>query len=70
MKEMYYVFCNQTLVTDGQAGKGRRAWFVLRLIADVLCGIVRPDSVDCMKGGWRVDMATGLAVRLNRNTNN
>ncbi len=70
MKEMYYVFCNQTLVTDGQAGKGRRAWGVLRLIADVLCGIVRPDSVDCMKGGWRVDMATGLAVRLNRNTNN
>lgn len=70
MKEMYYVFCNQTLVTDGQAGKGRRAWCVLRLIADVLCGIVRPDSVDCMMGGWRVDMATGLAVRLNRNTNN
>lgn len=70
MKEMYYVFCNQTLVTDGQAGKGWRAWCVLRLIADVLCGIVRPDSVDCMKGGWRVDMATGLAVRLNRDTNN
>lgn len=70
MKEMYYVFCNQTLVTDGQAGKGRRAWCVLRLIADVLCGIVRPDSVDCMKDGWRVDMAIGLAVRLNRNTNN
>ncbi len=70
MKEMYYVFCNQTLVTDGQAGKGRRAWCVLRLIADVLCGIVRPDSVDCMKDGWRVDMATGLAVRLNRDTNN
>lgn len=70
MKEMYYVFCNQTLVTDGQAGKGRRAWCVLRLIADVQCGIVRPDSVDCMKGGWCVDMATGLAVRLNRNTNN
>lgn len=70
MKEMYYVFCNQTLVTDGQAGKGRRAWCVLRLIADVLYGIVRPDSVDCMKGGWRVDMATGIAVRLNRNTNN
>ena len=70
MKEMYYVFCNQTLVTDGQAGKGRRAWCVLRLIADVLCGIVRPDSVDCMKGGLRVDMATGLDVRLNRNTNN
>ena len=70
MKEMYYVFCNQTLVTDWQAGKGRRAWCVLRLIADVLCGIVRPDIVDCMKDGWRVDMATGLAVRLNRNTNN
>ena len=70
MKEMYYVFCNQTLVTDGQAGKGRRAWCVLRLIADVLCGIVRSDSVDCMKGGWRVDMATRIAVRLNRDTNN
>lgn len=70
MKEMYYVFCNQTLVTDGQAGKGRRAWCVLRLIADVLCGVVKPGDAGCMKDGWRVDMATRLAVRLNRNTNN
>ncbi|WP_298454806.1 hypothetical protein [uncultured Prevotella sp.] len=74
MKEMYEVICNQTFKTDWQAGKGRRAWCVLKFITDRQCGVVSPANVDIIPGGRLVDvigwMMTDFAVSLNKNTNN
>ena len=74
MKEMNDVYCNQTLVTNGQAGKGRRAWCVLKFITDRQCGVVSPANVDIIPGGRLVDvigwMMTDFTVSLNKNTNN